>query len=225
MSKIIEAIIFDLDGVIVDTAKYHFLAWKELAMSLKIPFDENDNEQLKGVSRIQSLEYILNKAELNLTPLEKEKLATMKNLRYLDHITTIDTTEMLPGVIELLKDLRANDIKIALGSASKNASFILDRLGITHYFDVVVDGNMTKEGKPSPETFLLAAHELNLPAENCLVVEDAAKGVEAAIAANMWCLGIGDTHHLSLAHWVRKDLIGLSFSEINKKIQSLQMKS
>ncbi len=225
MQKSIDAVIFDLDGVIVDTAKYHFLAWKELAMSLKIPFDEEDNELLKGVSRIQSLEYILGKVDLKLSPLEKEKLATQKNLRYLDHISTIDIEEMLPGVENLLLDLKENNIKIALGSASKNASFILERLDIMHYFDVIIDGNMTTEGKPNPETFLLAAARLGCKPENCLVIEDATKGIEAALAANMWCLGIGEISNLSLAHWVLKDLDGLSFSDINMKIQYLQQKT
>lgn len=225
MQNLIEAVIFDLDGVIVDTAKYHFLAWKELAMSLKIPFDETDNENLKGVSRIQSLEYILGKAGLSLSPLEKEKLATQKNLRYLDHISTIDVEEMLPGVVELLEDLKKNKIKIALGSASKNARFILERLDIIGYFDVIIDGNMTTEGKPDPETFLLAASRLGCKPEHCLVVEDASKGVDAALSARMWCLGIGEHENLSHAHWVLNDLNGLSFSEINKKIHSLQQKS
>jgi beta-phosphoglucomutase len=221
----IEAVIFDLDGVIVDTAKYHFLAWKELAMTLQIPFDEKDNDLLKGVSRTQSLEYILHKGNLQLSGLEKEKLATQKNLRYLEHITTIDDSEMLPGVLELLEDLKHNNIKIALGSASKNATFLLDRLHIMHYFDAVIDGNMTTEGKPNPETFLLAAKKLGCNPKNCLVIEDASKGVDAALAAGMYCLGLGEHENLHHAHWVIDDLKGITFLKIVEKIQSLHKKS
>lgn len=221
MSKLIEAVIFDLDGVLVDTAKYHFLAWKELAMSISVPFDETDNEELKGVSRMQSLDYILKKAKLDYTPLEKEKLATLKNLRYLDHISTMEEGELMPGAFNFLEDLRKNKIKIALGSASKNASFILDRLKITQYFDAIVDGTMTVEGKPSPETFILAAQKLNCPAEHCLVVEDASKGVDAALTAGMWCLGIGSTESLKKAHWVVADLEGMTYAIVNEKLTSL----
>lgn len=221
MSKLIEAVIFDLDGVLVDTAKYHFLAWKELAMSISVPFDENDNEELKGVSRMQSLDYILKKAKLDYSPLEKEKLATLKNLRYLDHISTMEEGELMPGALAFLEDLKKNNIKIALGSASKNASFILERLKITQYFDAIVDGTMTIEGKPSPETFLLASQKLNCPAEHCLVVEDASKGVDAALTAGMWCLGIGNPETLKKAHWVVTDLEGMTYAIVKEKLTSL----
>ncbi len=221
MNKIIEAVIFDLDGVLVDTAKYHFLAWKELAMSISVPFDEHDNEELKGVSRMQSLDYILKKAKLEYTPLEKEKLATLKNLRYLEHISTMEDGELMPGALALLEDLKNNKVKIALGSASKNASFILDRLNITKYFDAIVDGTMTLEGKPSPETFLMASQKLGIDPQHCLVVEDASKGVDAALTAGMWCLGIGSPESLKKAHWIVSDLDGMSFAVIEEKLKSL----
>ena len=216
MNMKIQAVIFDLDGVIVDTAKYHFLAWKELAMSLKIPFDEHDNENLKGVSRNKSLEYILSKGNLDFSGLEKEKLTTQKNLRYLDHIVTLDQNDILPGIIDFLEDLRKNKIKIALGSASKNASFILDRLNIVHYFDALIDGNMTQKGKPDPETFLLAAELLHYEAAHCLVVEDASKGVDAALSAGMYCLGIGHADNLSHANLVLPNLLGYTLADIEK---------
>lgn len=216
MNNKIQAVIFDLDGVIVDTAKYHFLAWKELAMSLKIPFDEHDNEKLKGVSRIKSLEYILSKGKLNHTSLEKETLATQKNLRYLEHISTIDQSDILPGIIDFLEDLKKNKIKIALGSASKNANFILERLNISHYFDAIIDGNMTQKGKPDPETFLLAADLLCCKPVHCLVVEDASKGVDAALSAGMYCVGIGHADNLSHAHLVLTNLLGYTLADIEK---------
>ncbi|MBP6396481.1 MAG: beta-phosphoglucomutase [Saprospiraceae bacterium] len=211
----ITACIFDLDGVIVDTAKFHFLAWKQLAEHLGVEFSEEDNEHLKGVSRMQSLEYILLKGDIQLSNEEKLRLATLKNEWYVESIKHIDASEILPGSEELLKDLKKNRIKISLGSASKNAKAILNGIGLMSYFDFISDGNSTDKSKPDPEVFLIAAKGVNELPENCLVVEDSIKGIEAANVGGFRTLGIGDPDILTEAEFIVKDLTAVNWETFN----------
>lgn len=199
MIREMRAAIFDLDGVIVDTAKYHYLAWKRLAKEYGFDFTETDNERLKGVSRVRSLEILLEIGGLSLDESEKEKMAAQKNEWYIDYIKHMDATEILPGAAEYLQNLRAKGIKTALGSASKNAHLILERLGISDLFDVIVDGNKVSQAKPDPEVFLSAANELNIASTSCVVFEDAEAGIQAALRANMGVVGIGKPALLSEA--------------------------
>lgn len=191
--------IFDLDGVIVDTAKYHYLAWKELANQLGINFTEEHNELLKGVSRVKSLEILLNVGAVTLTDAEKEKYMEEKNSRYLAYVAKMDASEILPGIKELLLFLKENDIPFSLGSASKNARVILEGVHLLSFFTAIVDGNDVSKAKPNPEVFLIAAEKLNLKPENCIVIEDAAAGIEAANRANMLSVGIGEEEMLGAA--------------------------
>ena len=185
------AAIFDLDGVIVDTAKYHYLAWKRLANELGFDFTEADNERLKGVSRVRSLEILLEIGGVSLDEAARTEVASRKNAWYVDYISKMDASEMLPGAAEYLQNIRARGVKTALGSASKNAPLILDRLGIAPLFDAMIDGNKVSKAKPDPEVFLRAADELNMPPASCVVFEDAEAGIEAAIRAGMGTVGIG----------------------------------
>ncbi|MFF2909860.1 beta-phosphoglucomutase [Paenibacillus sp. NPDC057934] len=194
--------IFDLDGVIVDTAKYHFLAWAELARELGFEFTEADNERLKGVSRMRSLDILLEIGGLDFPEEEKLAMADKKNRLYVEFITKLDESELLPGVKEYLTGLRERGVGIALGSASKNAMFILDKLNITELFDAVVDGNKVSNAKPDPEVFLIGAVELKLQPEECVVFEDAEAGVEAGKAAGMKVVGIGKPEILKEADLV-----------------------
>ena len=177
MIQEMRAAIFDLDGVIVDTAKYHYLAWKRLANELGFDFTEIDNERLKGVSRVRSLEILLEIGGLTLDDETKSQLAARKNDWYVEYISTMDASEILPGAAEYLQSIRAKGIKTALGSASKNAPLILERLGISSFFDSIVDANKVSKAKPDPEVFLCAAQELNISPAECVVFEDAEAGI------------------------------------------------
>ncbi len=188
--------IFDLDGVIVDTAKYHYLAWKKMANELGFDFTEKENEQLKGVSRVKSLEILLGIGNISKSKKEQEKLATQKNELYLQLIEKLDSSDLLPGTKEFIGDAKDDVIKIALGSASKNAAYILKKLGIAHLFDARVDGTMISKAKPNPEVFTKAANLLGLKPAKCLVFEDAQAGIDAAKNAGMKCIGIGDKNVL-----------------------------
>lgn len=199
---LIKAAIFDLDGVIVDTAKYHYLAWKRLARQLGFDLTEEDNEQLKGISRIHSMEIVARIGGLSLPEAELRRLANLKNEWFIEYIEQMRPDEVFPGVVELVKDLRARGIRIGLASSSKNAPAVLGILQITELFDVVVDGTMIIHSKPDPEIFLLAAERLGLPPEVCLVFEDAEAGVEAALRAGMRCVGIGSEVQLGKADMV-----------------------
>jgi beta-phosphoglucomutase len=185
------AAIFDLDGVIVDTAKYHFLAWKRLANSLGFDFSQADNERLKGVSRTRSLEILLEIGGLEMDEKAKTQLAACKNDWYVESISKLNSSEILPGATEYIQHLRSRGIKTAIGSASKNTPLILDRLRIRTLFDAIVDGNQVSKAKPDPEVFLLAAKELGIPPSNCVVFEDAEAGIHAALNAGMGAIGIG----------------------------------
>ncbi len=188
--------IFDLDGVIVDTAKYHYLAWKRLANELGFDFSEQDNEQLKGVSRTRSLEILLEIGGLEMDAETQAKMCDKKNEWYVESIKTIDESELLKGAKEFLQELRKNGIKVSLGSASKNAVPILKGLGIIDLFDAIIDGNKVSKAKPDPEVFLLGAKELGLDPSECVVFEDAYAGVQAAKAGGMMAIGIGSKENL-----------------------------
>jgi beta-phosphoglucomutase len=196
------ACIFDLDGVIVDTAKYHYIAWKSIADELGFEFTEEHNERLKGVSRMRSLDILLEIGNIHFDEATKNTLANRKNTLYLEYITRMEASEILPGSRELLEELRANGIYTALGTASKNAGIILDRLHIAGLFDSVIDGNKVTKAKPDPEVFLNAASELGVSPSGCIVFEDAVAGVEAAIAGGMKCVGIGQQSTLYKANLV-----------------------
>jgi len=198
----IRACIFDLDGVIVDTAHYHYLAWKRLAHELGIDLTVEDNEKLKGVSRMHSLEIILQMGGVSLSQHDKEILANKKNSWFVDYVERMAPEEIFPGVKELIHQLKDKGMKIALASSSKNAVTVLQLLHIQSEFDAIVDGTMITHSKPHPEIFLLAAKKLNIDPSECLVFEDAESGVEAALAAGMKCVGVGSPKQLGKANKV-----------------------
>jgi len=213
--------IFDLDGVIVDTAKYHFLAWQRLAAQLGIEFTPEHNEQLKGVSRVRSLEIILALGNLEASQDEKNQWLLQKNTEYLSYIEEMDESEVLPGVLPVLDYLKQNKQNIVLGSASKNAKPILEKAKIIHYFDAIVDGNDVSNAKPDPEVFLQGAIKVNDREQNCIVFEDSVAGIQAANVANMISVGIGEADVLHEADYIFKDFtfIDIHFIEnlINEK--------
>jgi len=188
---LIKACIFDLDGVIVDTARYHYLAWKRLATELGVDLTLEDNEKLKGVSRGRSLDIILELGGISLGELEKERLANKKNTWFVDYIERMAPEEIFPGVKSLMRGIREQGIKLALASSSKNAKTVVQLLHIRDEFDAIVDGTMITHTKPHPEIFLMAAQMLGVDPANCVVFEDAEAGIEAAIAAGMKCVGVG----------------------------------
>jgi beta-phosphoglucomutase len=206
MGRKYKAALFDLDGVIVDTAKYHYLAWKELAVELGFDFTEKDNERLKGVSRMRSLEILLEVGGVTLSKEEKLKCAARKNARYIEYISQMDGAEILPGAKECLSALRSMGIKIALGSASKNTPMIVDKLRIIDYFDVIIDGNKSTKAKPDPEVFLMCAKELGVNPSDCVVFEDAEAGIQAAKAAGMYAVGLGSEEALANADMLIRGL-------------------
>ena len=210
-----KAFIFDLDGVIVDTAKYHFLAWQKIASRLGIGFTHEHNEQLKGVSRVRSLDIILGLGAVEATQEDKDKWLVEKNEDYLGYITNMNEEEILQGVVPVLQFLKAQNQKIALGSASKNARPILEKVNILHYFDAIVDGNDVTNAKPDPEVFLRAAQLLGVSAGDSIVFEDSVAGVQAANIAGMTSIGIGDKSILGEAHYVFA-----GFTEINEDFLS-----
>ena len=186
------AVIFDLDGVICFTDKYHYLAWKSVADELAIPFDEKINDRLRGVSRMESLEIILEKSEKTYSQEEKEAIAEKKNNIYREYLKTMTEADLPEDVNETLKELKKRGLLLAIGSSSKNAKTILERLGLGSFFDAVSDGTNISKSKPDPEVFLKAAQFLNEDPGNCLVVEDAASGIEAAAAGGFDSAGLGE---------------------------------
>jgi beta-phosphoglucomutase len=196
---VIKALIFDLDGVIVDTAKYHYLAWKRLAEELNIPFTLDDNERLKGVSRMQSLEILLELGDIEMSEEKKETLTSKKNEWFVEYLSGMTPDEIFPGVTQLLSAARKKQLRVALASSSKNAKMALQLLNLQSAFDAVVDGTMIEHTKPAPDIFLLAASKVSIAPANCLVFEDAEAGVEAALAAGMKCVGIGSPIQLGKA--------------------------
>ncbi len=213
MSKY-KACIFDLDGVIVDTAVYHYKAWKRLANELGFDFTEENNELLKGVSRVRSLEIILELGGVSKTEAEREQLAAKKNTWYVDMINHMTPAEILPGAKEFLEACRAAGIKTALGSASKNSMTILDKINMTGLFDAVIDGNKVTNAKPDPEVFLKGAEALHVSPSECVVFEDAIAGVEAAINGGMKVVGIGSPKVLYQADLVVSGLNEMSLEKL-----------
>jgi len=193
--------IFDLDGVIVDTAKYHYLAWKKLGNQLGFEFTKEQNELFKGVSRKRCLEILLEIGHIDATQEQFDTWMVEKNVDYLAYIENMDASEILPDVPKILEFLKEREIPIALGSASKNARPILEKVNLLHYFDVIVDGNNVTKAKPDPEVFLLAAKQLGVNPKDCIVFEDAVAGIKAANAAKMISIGIGDEKVLSEAQF------------------------
>lgn len=206
--------IFDLDGVIVDTAKYHYLAWKKLANDLGFEFTEEQNEMFKGVSRKRCLEILLDIGKVQFTQEQFDYWMVKKNEDYLALIEKMDASEILPDVPKILNFLKDQKIPIALGSASKNAKPILEKVGLLPYFDAIVDGTHVAKAKPDPEVFLIAAKLLNVSFNNCVVFEDAVAGVQAANAANMTSIGIGEKSVLNEAHYNFKDFTEISIEFI-----------
>ena len=212
----IQAVIFDLDGVIVDTAQFHFIAWKELAAEWNYTLTPEDNEKLKGVSRMDSVNKIAQWANVQTKPEQLLDIAHRKNEIYLRFCNQLTPQHVLPGISSLINTLKANGVFISLGSASKNARFVLDKLGLLGVFDVVVDGNDVSKSKPNPEVFLKAAQRMGVSPEHCVVLEDAPAGIEAALAANMKVIGLGDAIELQKAHLVLENTINLSLVQLNQ---------
>jgi beta-phosphoglucomutase len=214
-----KAFIFDLDGVIVDTARYHFLAWQKLAQELGIEFTPEHNEELKGVSRVRSLEIILELGKVTASQEDKNRWLVQKNEDYLAYLVNINQSEVLPGVLPILQFLKEKKHPIALGSASKNARPILEKTGIIHYFDAIVDGNDVTNAKPDPEVFLQAAKLLGATPENSIVFEDSVAGVQAANIANMTSIGIGEETILHEAKYIFKDFTYMDTSFIEAMLK------
>ena len=205
-----KAFIFDLDGVIVDTAKFHFLAWKKLADSLNINFTHEINEQLKGVSRVRSLEIILSQGNVQASQEDKNNWLAQKNEDYLAFVNKMDKSEILPRVEEVLQFLKTNNQYVVLGSASKNARPILEKVNILHYFDALVDGNDVTNAKPDPEVFLQGANQVQVAYKDAIVFEDSVAGIQAANVAGMTSVGIGEKEVLHESNFCFRD-----FTEMN----------
>lgn len=212
----IKAVIFDLDGVIVSTDKYHYKAWKKIADEEGIYFDRIINEGLCGVSRMNSLEILLKRSQKTYNQKEKEELAQRKNYCYREMLNCLTPKDILPGVVKALEFLKGRGIKIAIGSSSKNTPYILEKIGLDRYFNAVADGNDIKRSKPDPEVFLLAAKRLQIIPGECLVVEDADAGIEAAIAGGMKAMGVGFAANNEKANYRVKDLTNFNFEYILK---------
>lgn len=208
--------IFDLDGVIVDTAKYHYLAWRKLANELGFEFTHEQNELFKGVSRKRCLEILLDIGGIEATQAQFDTWMVEKNVDYLAYIEKMDASEILPDVPRVLEYLKNKNVPIALGSASKNAKPILEKVGLLHYFDSIVDGNNVTKAKPDPEVFLIAADNLGVGSQSCVVFEDAVAGIQAANAAGMVSIGIGDSDILNEAKHNFKD-----FTEMDNQFLEL----
>lgn len=215
-----KAFIFDLDGVIVDTAKYHYLAWLKIANQLGIEFTHEHNELLKGVSRVRSLDIILGLGKVKASQEDKNKWLIQKNDDYLSYLVDMDQSEILPGVMSILNYLKEKNQLIALGSASKNARPILEKTGTLAYFDAIVDGNDVSNAKPDPEVFLLAAKLLNTKPEDSIVFEDSVAGVQAANIGRMLSIGIGEIATLHEAKYIFKDFTQIEESFIDSLIET-----
>ena len=207
-----KAFIFDLDGVIVDTAKYHYLAWQKIANELNIEFTLEHNELLKGVSRVRSLDIILELGKIEASQEDKNRWLIQKNEDYLSYLVDMNESEILSGVFTILKFLKENNQPIALGSASKNARPILEKTGLLSYFDAIVDGNDVTNAKPDPEVFLIAAKLLETKPEDAIVFEDSVAGIQAANIGNMTSIGIGEAAILHEAKYIFRD-----FTEIDTR--------
>ena len=211
-----KAVIFDLDGVITDTAEYHYIAWKNLANRLGIDFDRAFNENLKGISRLESLDLILEKDNManRFSQEEKEAFAREKNEEYVALIQDITPRDILPGILDFMQELKRHDIKMAIASASKNAPAILEKLEIIHFLDYIADAGSIPNPKPAPDIFLVSAEALSTPPAQCVGIEDAIAGVEAIKAAKMMAVGIGAWAHLNKADLVLENTAQLSLARI-----------
>ena len=214
-----KAVIFDLDGVITDTAEYHYLAWKNLSEELSLPFDKGFNEKLKGVSRIKSLELILSLGDMTYSDEEKKALTEKKNDLYKEMIAKVTPADLLPGIESLLKELQEDGMGTALASASKNAPFILDRLEVTPYFNHIVDVNLIKQGKPDPEIFLTGAAKLGFLPEDCVGIEDAEAGIESILSAGMYAVGVGTPAQMQKADLIVSSTAELSLSLLKENFK------
>jgi beta-phosphoglucomutase len=218
----IEAFLFDLDGVLTDTSEYHYRAWKRLANDYGIPFSRQDNEVLRGVSRRESLDRLL--AGRPVTETQAEEMMALKNAYYLELVNQMTPADLLPGAKEILEELQTLEIKKAIVSASKNANLVISRIEIGPLVDCVIDGNAPARSKPFPDLFLLAAKVLSVEPSTCLVVEDAAAGIEAAHAAGMRALGLGPQERVGMADLVLPSLEGHTAREILSGLEELQKK-
>jgi beta-phosphoglucomutase len=210
--------IFDLDGVIVDTAKYHYLAWQKIANQLGIEFTPEHNEELKGVSRVRSLDLILALGNMEASQEDKNKWLVQKNEDYLSYLVNMDESEILPGVLPVLIYLKENNQKIVLGSASKNAKPILEKAKIIDYFDAIVDGNDVSNAKPDPEVFIQGAKKVNFSNDKCIVFEDSVAGIQAANIASMISVGIGEETILHEAQFVFPDFTHIDLNFVQNLI-------
>ncbi len=214
--------VFDLDGVITDTAEYHFRAWKQLADEIGVPFTRTDNEQLRGIPRRESLMVLLHGRKY---PEEKiQEFLDRKNQYYQEYIKEIGPKDVLPGAKELLEEICAAGLKSALGSASKNAREVVDRLGIGHLFDAIADGYSVARQKPAPDLFLFAAGELHLPANECVVVEDAAAGIQAARAGGFMSVGLGPLARVAGADAIFPSLEGVHLKDIVRAVEKHEVR-
>lgn len=216
--KEIKGYIFDLDGVIVDTAHYHYNSWRRLANNLGFDITLEQNENLKGVSRKESLEYILTLGGKKFTDHDKLKMSKLKNSWYVQSISKMDASELLPGAKELLIDIKSKGLKVSLGSASKNSLRILTATGILDYFDAVIDGTKTTKSKPHPQVFEMGAEALQLNPSECIVFEDSINGIKAANAGGFVSVGVGDQSILSESDFVIPDLKDTSVDSLNTLI-------
>ena len=216
----LKGIIFDLDGVITDTAEFHYLAWKKTAEEINIPFDREFNEELKGVSRMESLYKILDHGNVrnNFSSEQIDKLALDKNTYYQELIKEITPKDILPGIKEFLIECKNAGLQIGLASASKNGPFILERLEVTSLFDTVVDPATLKRGKPDPEIFTRAAKQLQLNVDECVGVEDAEAGIEAIKGANMYAIGVGTKERMKKADWQVNSTKEITLEELKKRL-------
>jgi beta-phosphoglucomutase len=210
----IQGIILDLDGVICDTAKFHFEAWKRLAQDYGYALTEADNEALKGVSRVDSLKFILQKANTTLSSAKFEIDLVRKNQWYLEMVQEMDSSFLMEGVADFFEKAISLNIPLALGSASKNANLVLEKVGLLDKFNAIVDANQVINGKPNPETFLKAAEMIHIVPENCMVFEDSASGIQAAVSGKMFAVGIGSQNDLPLANYCIPNLGAFDFNTL-----------
>ncbi|MEM7107768.1 MAG: beta-phosphoglucomutase [Bacteroidota bacterium] len=217
----INTLIFDLDGVIVDTAVFHYQAWKKLAEELNIPFSEEDNERLKGVSRVKSFDILLSLGGIEMSEQEKDSYRERKNDWFVELISKMQPKDILPGVDEFISANKNAGRKIVLGSASKNALLVLENIQLKDAFDAIMDGNNVSAAKPDPEVFVKGAYAVDSHPRTCLVFEDAAAGVQAAKNGGMYCIGIGNPEILAEADWVVSGIGSIDFNEFEEKIALL----
>lgn len=210
--------IFNLDGVIVDTAKYHYMAWRRLANEMGVDFPPEQHEQLRSLSRMESLEKILEWGHVYMTEAEKLHWADVKNNWYQGLISHMTPDEVFPGVVSFLKEVRSNGGYTALSSASRNARTVLKSMHLESYFDVILDGSAARKAKPHPECFLLASAALRLAASECIVFDDAVSGIQAAINGGFHVIGIGNPEHLPRAEWVIPGFADITLSDILERV-------